>query len=368
MLCVKCKKEIADDSTFCNYCGKKQTAKATKTKYHKREHGTGTIVKDKRYKKQWLAYGPSTRFGNSRTYLGCYETRAEAKEAVDQYIADGMPRMIKATLADVYKAWSKAHYPTVSDSAIGLYSAMWKRFESIQNAPIKELRTVHFQEIVNTGTSYSACSTIKILAMMLCKYAMENDLIHKNYAEFITLPKFEKKEKRIFTAEEREKLWQHSEDRYVQAVLLMIYTGFRIGEMCKLTPESVNIDGGYIVGGSKTDAGKDRIVPIPESIPELSEFLRNWIAETPPDSRFFNLNTCNFRKHFYAALQLCGIDCEDLTPHSTRHTFASLMSAADVRPENLQKIIGHASFSTTAEIYIHQNIDTLKTEMAKIKK
>jgi len=45
------------------------------------------------------------------------------------------------------------------------------------------------------------------------------------------------------------------------------------------------------------------------------------------------------------------------------------MSAeAGMRPENLQKIIGHAEFSTTANIYVHQDIDALKNEMAKLKK
>ena len=65
---------------------------------------------------------------------------------------------------------------------------------------------------------------------------------------------------------------------------------------------------------------------------------------------------------------LCGIDTSELTPHSTRHTFASLSSAAGLRPENLQKIIGHANFSTTAQVYIHQDIDTLLHEMGKLKK
>ena len=57
-----------------------------------------------------------------------------------------------------------------------------------------------------------------------------------------------------------------------------------------------------------------------------------------------------------------------LTPHSTRHTFASLSASAGMRPDNLQKIIGHADYSTTAEIYIHKNIAELKDEMSKLHK
>lgn len=54
MICVKCKKEIPENSLFCNYCGKKQ--KAVNSGKHNRSHGTGTIKHDKRYKNKWLAY------------------------------------------------------------------------------------------------------------------------------------------------------------------------------------------------------------------------------------------------------------------------------------------------------------------------
>ena len=68
MLCIKCGKDIADSSAYCNYCGKKQT-EDKKVKYHKRERGSGTIYQDKRYKKPWLAFAPSSRYGQGRQYI-----------------------------------------------------------------------------------------------------------------------------------------------------------------------------------------------------------------------------------------------------------------------------------------------------------
>jgi integrase len=366
MVCIKCKQEIPENSLYCNHCGKKQSA--TPAKYHKREHGTGTISKDSRNKKPWIAHGPSTRFGDSRVYIGSFATRAEAKKALDDFLAHGRPDLWNATLADVYDMWSETHFQQVSRSAVNLYSAMWKRFSDISLLPMRDIRTAHYQEIVNAAKSQSACHTIKVMATMMSRWAMENDIITKNYAEFIQIPKFEKKEKRIFTRDEIAALWASSDDKRVQAILLMIYTGFRIGEICALTVESVNLDTGYIIGGEKTNAGKNRLVPIPPSIPELKEFVRKWISETG-SGRLFPMSTARFRDEvFYQGLEACGIDTSELTPHSTRHTFASLSSAAGLRPENLQKIIGHANFSTTAQVYIHQDIDTLLREMGKLKK
>ncbi len=197
---------------------------------------------------------------------------------------------------------------------------------------------------------------------------MENDIINKNYAEFIKVAKFEKKEKRIFSKAEINALWENSDDKRVQAILMMIYTGFRIGEITALTVDSINLDKGYIIGGEKTKAGKNRIVPIPPNIPELIDFLQQWVSNVRK-GRLFPMSVGKFRDDiFYAGLTYCRINSDDLTPHCTRHTFASLSAASGMRPENLQKIIGHSDYSTTAEIYIHQDLETLLKEMKKLKK
>ena len=367
MLCIKCGKDIADSSAYCNYCGKKQT-EDKKVKYHKRERGSGTIYQDKRYKKPWLAFAPSSEYGQGRQYIGCYATRNEARAALEEFNKNGRPELYNATLADIYEMWSKIHFNSVSYSAVKLYSSMWKRFKNVQDLPVRELRTAHIQEIVNSATSKSSAEIIKAMATMLCKFAMENDIVVKNYAEFVKVPKFEKKEKRIFTAEEIASLWKCSDQKPVQAVLFMIYTGFRIGEVLALRVEDVHLSEGYIIGGEKTEAGKNRIVPIPPSIPELKTFLRQWCSEIG-SGRLFPMSHQRFREDIFdAALSASGIVPEGLTPHCTRHTFASLSSASGIKPESLQKIIGHANYSTTAEVYIHQDIAKLIEEMSKIKR
>lgn len=364
MLCIKCGKSIADGSAYCNYCGQKQNAK--KPKYHKRESGSGTIYQDKRYKKPWLAFAPSSRYGQGRQYIGCYATRNEARAALEEFNKNGRPELYNATLAEIYEMWSKTHYNSVSYQAVKLYSSMWKRFQNIQEMPVRDIRTAHIQEIVNAATSKSAADIIKAMATMLCKCAMENDIVQKNYADFVKIPKFEKKEKRIFTAEEIEALWKCSDQKPVQAVLLMIYTGFRRGELLALTVADVHLREGYIIGGEKTEAGRNRIVPIPPNIPELKEFVQQWCSDTGT-GRLFPLTPAKFRSDvFDAALEIAHIAPEGLTPHSTRHTFASLSSAAGIKPESLQKIIGHANYATTAEVYIHQDITKLIEEMRKI--
>jgi integrase len=64
----------------------------------------------------------------------------------------------------------------------------------------------------------------------------------------------------------------------------------------------------------------------------------------------------------------CKFNGPHLTPHSTRHTFGSLSARAGMRPDALQKIIGHANYSVTADIYIHKDVEELKAAMTALKK
>lgn len=378
MLCIKCKKEIPDGSLFCMFCGKKQTV--TKAKYHKREHGTGSITRDKRnHKSPWVAHAPANREGRGRVYIGAFATRAEAQAAIDDYIKCGCPDLPNATLKDIFDLWHEAHSKDVGDAAMRSYDSVWNRFSEIRDIPMKDIRTVHFQKIVDTAATIGTANKIRTVCSMLSKYAMENDVIQKNYASFIRIPKFAKKEKRIFSADEIKILWEHSDNADIQAILILIYTGFRIGELLSIKKSDIHLEEGYIVGGEKTEAGKNRIVPIPPNIPEIKDFLVSRIEQAKGE-RAFSMNDRDFRDNvFYASIAELGMisahreknrwvfdDKNHLTPHSTRHTFASLSAAAGMHPENLQKIIGHANYSTTAEIYIHQDIETLKSEMSKL--
>lgn len=380
MLCQRCRKEIADLSLFCCHCGKKQSAAQER---HKREHGTGTISIDPRYRNCFIVHAPAAGDIKKRTYLGAYPTWECAEKVLDEYIRKGCPDLFNATVGDIYSMWSSAHFRQISEKTANCYRSTWTHFEPITGMRMSEVRATHIQSIVNAHPGAGVSGCIKTLAKALCQYAMENDILDKNYAEFVKLPKSKKVEKMTFTTDQIAILWRNTHDPNVQAIIVMIYMGFRIGEMILLTTDSINMNDSYIIGGIKTDAGKERLIPFPPNIPEIREFVSEWIGRALPGGRLFPMTEHTFRnKVFYTTLIRLGmLDAHiskngavifhtkrHLTPHSTRHTFASLSVAAGMQPERLQKIIGHASYRTTADYYVHIEKSALTKEMGKLVK
>lgn len=382
MLCIKCKKDIPEGAVWCPWCGKKQ--QTAKRKVHRRARGTGSIKRDDRYAHPYIAIAPGTGAGTGRRYIGCFDTVREAQQALELYCSERLSDLHNATVAEIYDLWSDKHFDDLSDSGVQGYRAAYKSIAQLHGCRMRELKTADFQRCIDAfpAASRSKLEKIRQLCSQLCKYAMQNDVIGKNYAQFVKLPRAEKKEKAVFTEDDLKVLWQHTDDKRVQIILVLIYTGFRIGELTALRPSDIH--DGYMVGGEKTEAGRDRIVPFPSSVPEIEQFVRSWLAERPDSSEtVLGISDEYLRKYmFYPCLAELGLIAPPvksksgkdlyktprLTPHCARHTFASLCAEAGMSPENLQKIIGHASYETTADIYIHKNIKVLIRDMSKLTK
>mgnify|MGYP002223823975 FL=1 len=140
-------------------------------------------------------------------------------------------------------------------------------------------------------------------------------------------------------------------------VLMLLATGMRIGELFSLP--LADYHGDYVIGGEKTEAGRNRIIPIrPEGKQYFAYFAKRATGELLLSGYDGQKVQGNFRRRdYYPLLERLGI--RHLTPHSTRHTYASWARKNHMAPEILQKIIGHSNYSTTANIYVHTDASEL---------
>lgn len=303
--------------------------------------------------------------------LGYFETEEEANKALLENQINPVSPKANITLEQLYLEWSKNKYENISKQTADNYRAAWNYMQKYRNTHFKELRAGHFQSIINAchkeGKSKSTMKKIKVLAGLLYGYAMQNDITNKNYAEFITIPKVDTEEKTIFTDLEIKKLEENANTiEWADTILIMIYSGMRISEMLSLTKFNVDLDNQIITGGVKTDAGKNRIIPIH---PKIFKYIKRWYDKNgdylicSEDRK--EISASAYRKsRYYPCLERLQI--RKLTPHICRHTFASLMSRAGANTKAIQKIIGHSNYALTANVYTHTDVEELKKAISMI--
>lgn len=350
MQCVKCKKDIPDGSAFCCWCGKKQEAQPRKTV--KRANGTGTVYKlQGRRTRPWVA-------AKGKTIIGYFDKKTSALEALARLHGRSIDEIYNWTFKEVYDAWKDEHFREISERGIESYKWAFDILKPLHNRKFRELRTADYQEVIDKyrDKSYSTLSKFKQLATQMSQWGIRQELITTNFASFIKLPENVKKEKDIFSAEEIEAL-EKDGSQEAKVVLMMIYTGMRIGELFNLRVENVHET--YVIGGEKTKAGRNRIIPIrSEGRVFFAEFKQRATNELLISGYSGQKIAANFRKRdYYPLLDRLGISKK--TPHTARHTFASWAVANNIKPELLQKMLGHADYSTTANIYEHFDIDQL---------
>lgn len=397
MLCVRCKKEIEAGSAFCPHCGWKQSKSPPERKALKQANGMGSVYKQPgRRRKPWVAYktiGWDIESDKQlRVFVGSFESKTDAMEALQR-----MPRIVpthyNSTLEQVYQRWSKAHFRDIGAKGQESYENAWNSYLVVcKDEKMREVRAPLFQDVIDqaaaSGKSYSTCDKIRQLCSQLCQQAMQEDLINKNYSNFIKMPANEKSEKAVFTQEARKLLKKNDINETARIILTLIYTGFRIGEFFAIENNIgvhinylVDTDGGkkavsgYLVSGSKTEAGKNRIMPIHKEIlkyvVEWHEAGGKYLVQSSTGTK---KSKDNFRdREFYPLLAQLGImelpkkgEKNLLTPHSTRHTFIKMAIEKKVPPEVLKLLVGHEQYSTTVDFYDHKDFATLQAAIEAI--
>lgn len=379
MLCKKCKKQIEDDSIFCRFCGKKLVSEEKPRKKQKRPNGSGSVVELKGARTK--PFEARIRQNGKQLSIGTFATKTEALIAIENVKLNGVSDIYNATFERVYHMLLAQKEEKVSDSAMTIYATSYAHFAPIKSMKMRDLRTAHIQAVIDeaykSGLSYSTIKKLQSLASMMCQIAMANDLIDKNYAQLVNIPlSAPKSDKPSFTADQLEQLWQLSETDSTAAIILALcYNGLRINEFLDIKKEHVDLDKRLIYApGSKTEAGKDRIIVIPQDLvpiyKSMMEASGEYLCSSPQGKRY---DAKNFRNRvFYTFLDKYGMNPDGkLSPHSCRHTYALLCVKYGLNQKATMDLLGHTKFSTTAEIYANataKDVDFLLSEADKLRR
>lgn len=294
-------------------------------------------------------------------YFGYYEKRTDAIAALADYHRNPYDFSTnKVTFAKVYEKWCKLTYTEKDVSVPKSYTAAYKRLAGLHDMTFADIRKRHMQmEIDRCKLGYSTKKNMKTLCNKLFKLAIDCELVGTNFATNIELPANE--DSRIhhpFSSEEIKKLWVHQDDIGSQYALVFSYTGLRPTELLKITTNNVHLEDHYMLGGMKTAAGKNRVIPIADKIMPIVKRWYNpnetYLCIDPKD----NLPVQNYdrlRDHIWKKCEFLA----DHLPHDGRHTCATLLDNAEISLKIIQVILGHRSANITHRTYTHKTIKQL---------
>lgn len=370
MLCPKCRREIPDDSNICCYCGR--VIHRLEPRPRKRPNGSGSVYKltDKRRTRPWV-------MAKGGKILGRYATKTAAQEALEKLAGKPIGDAIDLTLQEIFTLWKAQHYPRLKEDACLAYDLAWSKLEPLAPRKMRTLRTEDVQKIVDAdvakGRSRSTVKKIQTLYSQLCQYAMRKDILDRNYADFLVLPRQEPVQRDTFTEDEILRLRADADagDETSMIILILIYTGYRINELLQKRRDQVDLDLDVMYGGEKTAAGRGRVVVIHPTIrPYVEYFAARATGPLLLSGYTGNLVRNNFaRRDWKNTLQRLGITREgrQLHPHCTRYTFATRAKTAGVDNDAIKRTMGHTDFALTSDMYIQDDIQRLKSEIQKLK-
>lgn len=374
---------------------------ARKTRFGRRPNNTGTVVKlSGKRRTPFCARVMSDERDiitgkKKQICIGTFATREEALNALSLYslkksnsITNEDARNIAPNLFDRIQEKTKKHVPPFKDiyhildeeefsklskSARNGYGSWIKHFEIIYNRPIDNITLADLQYVFDNDKSKNGTQMhMKVLCSKIFEYAVIHQYISRDfdYTSYIRTAEFKQSAKHYpFTMDEIKKLKTINTSE-AHLILIYIYTGLRAGELLNISRSNIHIDEycnddgsnksiSYIVTGSKTDAGKNRVVPIHNDIKQfvIDELLTS-------DKRLIDCTYASLNSTVLSTVN--GYLKATHTMHDTRQTFASLCQLYKVDVYARKKILGHKLKDITFDIYTNASKNKLWTEVNKI--
>ena len=270
------------------------------------------------------------------------------------------------TLEELYHRWLPAHAADTAPSRSTLcsYKNSFKHLSSLHQEPFAGLKYMDYQRIIDgmrkSGLSYSSLKKVRSLISLLSQYASKIELTNKNYAPLLSIGKNKQvRPHKPFSRQKINRLWKNIDAANVDTVLILLYTGMRVGEMLALQKSDVNMRQHYIrITKSKTAAGI-RIIPIHHRITPLVACR----MDSPGTALITDASGRPYDYSHYciiwrAVMQL--INATGHTTHDCRHTVATLLDNAGANETAKRRILGHAGGDVTERVYTHKGLRQLR--------
>lgn len=390
--CPECSQQVSDKAVSCPHCGlpliSTRTAKRRNPPKRMRlPNGFGQIseLKSQNLRKPFRVMVNVGHDENGRPIskllqpTAYFKTYAEAFEALVAYNKNPFDLTDNPTMTDLFNLWFSEYQDSgFSKNAVGAMKLAWSRAQSIASMPVRSVRVRHLQECIETSDATIICKTnIKKLFNLMFDKAVQLDMTDKNYARLFNLPRKDthaieanRKHHIPYTTDEISTLWTlWQTDTCAAVILVQCYAGWRPREISEMPLSAVDLEARTFTYGIKTEAGKNRTVPIhPRILPIVEHYYA--IAQT---SKYKTLFYGNYKQpfgtfeHYYVPFIAKHNFNPEHKPHDGRVHFVTAAKAANLDEYAIKRIVGHKISDLTESVYTHRSTDWLRSEIEKIK-
>ncbi|WP_409015677.1 tyrosine-type recombinase/integrase [Anaerostipes caccae] len=412
--CPECGREVSTKATSCPSCGypisenltkRSKPRKQKKSKHPRLPNGFGSITElnDPNLRNPFRAMvtvGKTNKNQPIRKLLkpqAYFPTWNAAYRALDEYNKDPYSLNDDLTIEELYKAWSDEYFEELETaSSVRTVKSAWLYVQPfMRRLPINSVQPYQIKDYINKDAckidengkkiwaTENIQSRIKSLFNIMFDYAVDHGKLNVNPARQTVLKgiqgKIEKKRKAKvpITLDDEKRLWEDIDFGYSRMVLINIYSSWRPQELVKLKKENIDLDKGYMIGGMKTDAGKERLHPIH---PKIKELIRYYYDKSAGDYLFYDYDKTKpsvmtydkYRGRFQKIMEHHGLS--KYSASCPRHTFSTRAKLAEMDEYARKLIMGHIIYDTTDKHYTHigngqdgELLEFLQKEIEKIK-
>lgn len=336
-------------------------------------------------KQKWIATGFAVKGNKRRAEVFLKQEMDKLKEVQDCHLTG-----IDEPFLPFMEQWlNEVEAYSIRVTTLEQYKAVFQNvistFPAFQNVTLRELAPGYIQSFYNSeikrGISPSTVRKYHTNIHKCLKYAMQLDIIDRNPADRIVLPKKQHGTREtVYSAEEIKRLMEFFQGDVLETVIRLTATyGLRRSEVCGLRWESVDFENGTISichtavssknGVIYSDATKTRsscrTLPLTGS---MAQYLKAVWGRQQEEKKFLGaayvdsgyvcvasdgtpLTPNAVSMHYRRMIRKSGLPY--IRFHGLRHSVATLLHSVGRDIQDIQGWLGHSDISTTANIYSH---------------
>ena len=309
-----------------------------------------------------------------RKTKGGFKTKKLALDYVSTLQMHGNNR-IRMTMEEVYFAWKSSYKSRVDKSTMNCYVSAYKHFAPLHGVFMDLITAEDLQACMDDcDAGKRTHQNMRTTAGLLWGYAIDKNIIDRDVTRNLYTGKGQSVQREPLTPEEEQAVFRAiGSERYAEYISCLCYLGYRPGEFLRLRKDqlfcaNISEEGDpvyvwYFVNGIKTEAGRDRIVVVPDVIlPYIIE--RTYIPGTDLmfpmyqfDRKkekflcFKEMTDAYFRESVFKPMMKKLNIAEGKVPYGARHSYANKLKNANGLDQDKAALIGHSDYLFTKSAY-----------------